>query len=439
MGDFVQIFVESGQVNNVDACDEKYGLTPLMLASVEGHLDIVKYLVEKGANVDAFDDKNYTAMMHANANNRLEILKYLMEIRGGVDNQQLLLNACKKGHLAVVKYLLEKGANVDAHNIEESTSSLILACNGGHLEVVKYLVEEGADVHARDSLHDSTLMVACKVGHLELTKYLVEKGVDIHARNIRNMTAFDFASMYGHADISTYLRSQTKKRKRDDVGVDERETSRPRYTGRKESQHFTNSSSSTNGGKEFDIEAIYKTNLFPQEVPKPQLTTTYKERPITVELTMSHENKGVGWYQEDSEMDYQLTVNFKIKENKLDAELDIKESEKEIVEEPFTPPKYEKPKRHCPICQKAIRYKNKMAIKKPRKFKAGEIECYPFFKAWYNDLPSWEKDGKKKHPISDNELNRTRFNNNCVGQIEKRKKAEEEKARRQAEEEEERN
>merc|ERR1711988_721364 len=208
-------------------------------------------------------------------------------------------------------------------------------------------------------------------------------------------TAFDFASMYGHADISTYLRSQTKKRKRDDVGVDERETSRPRYTGRKESQHFTNSSSSTNGGKEFDIEAIYKTNLFPQEVPKPQLTTTYKERPITVELTMSHENKGVGWYQEDSEMDYQLTVNFKIKENKLDAELDIKESEKEIVEEPFTPPKYEKPKRHCPICQKAIRYKNKMAIKKPRKFKAGEIECYPFFKAWYNDLPSWEKDGKK--------------------------------------------
>jgi len=109
---------------------------------------------------------------------------------------------------------------------------------------------------------------------------------------------------------------------------------------------------------------------------------------------------------------------------KLDAELDIKESEKEIVEEPFTPPKYEKPKRHCPICQKANRYKNKMAIKKPRKFKAGEIECYPSFKAWYNDLPSWEKGGK--HPICDNEPNRTRFNNNCVGQIEKRKKAEEE-------------
>merc|ERR1711988_543390 len=335
----------------------------------------------------------------------------------------------------------EKGANVDAHNIEESTSSLILACNGGHLEVVKYLVEKGADVHARDSLHDSTLMVACKVGHLELTKYLVEKGVDIHARNIRNMTAFDFASMYGHADISTYLRSQTKKRKRDDVGVDERETSRPRYTGRKESQHFTNSSSSTNGGKEFDIEAIYKTNLFPQgSNPKPQLTTTYKERLITVELTMSQENEGVGWYQEDSEMDYKLTVYFKNEENKLDAELIITESEKEIVmEAPPPPPKYEKPKRHCPICQKANRYKNKMAIKKPRKFKAGEIECYPFFKAWYNDLPSWEKDGKKKHPISDNELNRTRFNNNCVGQIEKRKKAEEEEARRQAEEEEERN
>merc|ERR1712113_797389 len=105
------------------------------------------------------------------------------------------------------------------------------------------------------------------------------------------------------------------------------------------------------------------------------------------------------------------TVNFKIKENKLDAELIITESEKE--------------KRHCPICQQANRYKNQMAKKKPKKFKAGEIECYPSFKVWYNDLPKEDKEGRKRC-YYDNERCRNFFNNNCVGQIEKRKKAEEE-------------
>merc|ERR1712070_673641 len=87
----------------------------------------------------------------------------------------------------------------------------------------------------------------------------------------------------------------------------------------------------------------------------------------------------------------------KITGNKLDAELVIMESEKVIEEELCaSPPKYEKPKRHCPKCQDASRYKNQMATTKPRKFKAGEIECYPNFKAWFNDLPSYMTSGKKK-------------------------------------------
>jgi len=214
---------------------------------------------------------------------------------------------------------------------------------------------------------------------------------------LANQTALMFASLMGHAELSTYLRSQARKRKRDDNNVDERETSRPRYTGREESQHFTNSSSSSNGGNEFDIKAIWKTNLFPIDNSKPLLSTIYKKKQIDVELFMVDNKTGIAFYHDDPEMDYKLTVNFKITGNKLDAELVIMESEKVIEEELCaSPPKYEKPKRHCPKCQDASRYKNQMATTKPRKFKAGEIECYPNFKAWFNDLPSYMTSGKKK-------------------------------------------
>merc|ERR1712070_187149 len=191
-----------------------------------------------------------------------------------------------------------------------------------------------------------------------------------------------------------------------------------------ESQHFTNSCSSINGGKEFDIEAIYKTNLFPQEVPKPQLTTTYKERPITVELTMSQENKGVGWYQEDSEMDYKLTVNFKIKENKLDAELDIKESEKEIVEEPVIsvvekPPM---PLPDCLACYDGKRYS--FAVNNPKR--KGHIPCYQTHLQLRRDY-CHPKTFAKRNP----DKVKSEWEKNCVTKVKQRKKAENKKVRNQ--------
>merc|ERR1712227_11032 len=184
---------------------------------------------------------------------------------------------------------------------------------------------------------------------------------------------------------------------RDDTDDGDREPTRPRYTGKKESQHFTNSSSSRNGGNEFDIKAIWKTNLFPQPSnPKPKLTTTYKERQVEVELTMSG-RKGTGWYQHDDlEMDYKLTVTFKITENKLVAELVIVESEKEREEEAAPPPpkKPSKSKPDCLACYDGKRYSSE------HKKKIVPL-CYNEHDKLYQDLRypelfSKSKNGKTK-------------------------------------------
>jgi len=113
----------------------------LRWAAFDGDLDVVKYLIDKGADI------------HANDDNALK-------------------QAASRGHLEVVKYLVEKGANIHADN----NDSLRWAASNGHLEVVKYLVEQGADIHAEN---EKALRWAVRNGHLEVIKYLIEAGADV--------------------------------------------------------------------------------------------------------------------------------------------------------------------------------------------------------------------------------------------------------------------
>ena len=69
------------EVDGMDV-DEKdnYGNTALMLASLRGKLEIVKYLIKKGAKVDEKDNKKKTATMVASFNEDNKVLKYLADI-----------------------------------------------------------------------------------------------------------------------------------------------------------------------------------------------------------------------------------------------------------------------------------------------------------------------------------------------------------------------
>ena len=64
-------------------------------------------------------------------------------------------SAARKGHLPVVQYLCEQGADKEARDDDGSTPLLWAALNG-HLPVVQYLCEQGADKEARDNGQDTT-------------------------------------------------------------------------------------------------------------------------------------------------------------------------------------------------------------------------------------------------------------------------------------------
>ena len=83
----------------------------LRFASLNGHLDIIKFLVSEGANI------------HTN-------------------NDYPLRWASRFGHLDIVKFLVSKGANI--HVLYDW--ALRWASANGHLDVVKFLVSKGADI-----------------------------------------------------------------------------------------------------------------------------------------------------------------------------------------------------------------------------------------------------------------------------------------------------
>lgn len=98
---------------------------------------------------------------------------------GADDPGEQLLAAARKGDAAVVKQLLDQGANVNAKNRYGSTP-LFFACDRGHFEVAKLLVERGADLNVKDTFYNATaLSWAMSKKHEAIVTLLVEKGVDV--------------------------------------------------------------------------------------------------------------------------------------------------------------------------------------------------------------------------------------------------------------------
>jgi ankyrin repeat protein len=85
-----------------------------------------------------------------------------------------LLIAADYGHVENVRLLLHRGANVNHQNLEENKSSLHLAAEKGHLDVVRLLLEHRADVNVQDNDENTPLLSAAVGGHVDVVRVLLE-------------------------------------------------------------------------------------------------------------------------------------------------------------------------------------------------------------------------------------------------------------------------
>jgi len=155
--------------------------TPLIIASRNGHVQVVKMLLSAGADPDASNHSRATA----------------------------LSNASENGHLDVIKLLLDAGANIHTKNADGMTP-LALAAANGHTKAVELLLLRGADLKARTEKGDTALSLAAAGGHLETVKLLVRWSADFRAEEVNANGAILQAARHGHGDVVKTLLVKTR-------------------------------------------------------------------------------------------------------------------------------------------------------------------------------------------------------------------------------------
>ena len=208
-------------------------LTPLHIAALSGSEEIVKSLIEHGADVNRENNElkqirplqcavesgsvEIVTFMHENGakfgnDSRSEFFKYLN------DFERMFCFAAAYGKIKILKHLLNNGTNsinclglngamaingpkalyeAAQNGFEESVKLLIecgtefksfqtvftpihIASRNGHLSVIKILIDNGVDFDQRDGFDESPLKIACYQGHYESAKMLIQNGAVVY-------------------------------------------------------------------------------------------------------------------------------------------------------------------------------------------------------------------------------------------------------------------
>lgn len=195
---------------NVEDRGSKGDCTPLMEAASAGHVDIVKLLLEYGADANAQSSAGNTPLMYACNGGHEEIVKILLEQGANIEDHNEnghtpLMEAASSGHVNIAKILLDKGAGINTHSNEFKESALTLACYKGHLEMVKFLLEAGADhEHKTDEMH-TALMEASMDGHVEVARLLLDHGAQVNMPADSFESPLTLAACGGHVKLASLL------------------------------------------------------------------------------------------------------------------------------------------------------------------------------------------------------------------------------------------
>ncbi len=104
-----------------------------------------------------------------------------------------LLEAAADSSMSKLMIALEKGADINFFDPYYQLSALHYACDRGHLEMVKYLIEEGAKVDSLTSKGHTPLLVAVERMNFEITEFLIRSGANINSQDQFSQSALHFA------------------------------------------------------------------------------------------------------------------------------------------------------------------------------------------------------------------------------------------------------
>jgi ankyrin repeat protein len=163
-----------GSTADANAKDQQ-GDFPLLYAAAVGSVDAMRFLLDKGADVNAQNRFGSTALMLSATDN------------------------------AKVRLLVEHGANVNAASKQGRTALFIAAMSDGSADIVRYLVSKGADIKARDAFGNTVLTAAANGNDLNTIRLALDAGVDVNAVGATGVTPLLFSAGYGNLAATKLL------------------------------------------------------------------------------------------------------------------------------------------------------------------------------------------------------------------------------------------
>ena len=165
----------------------------LFAAAKEGAIEeVVRLLARDGINIEARDDNDngLTALMLAARWGKTEVVKLLLDRGADIETkdnngQTALMLATQSGNTEIVELLLDRDANIEAKNYHGNTA-LMLAAGRGNTEIVKLLLDRGADIEAKEYNGRTALMLAELNENTKIVELLLEHKAKVEAKNKRN-------------------------------------------------------------------------------------------------------------------------------------------------------------------------------------------------------------------------------------------------------------
>jgi len=224
--------------------EPRKGVTPLMWAARNGHVEVVKVLLDNHADVKARDtfhaavkkrhtgivkslvgvvqgllgnraDVNaghITALHYAAGNGHTETVMLLLDHNADVNDRRFtdgftaLQWASQQGHTETVKLLLDRHADINAKTTDQNVTALHGASQEGHTETVKLLLDRHADINVKTTDQGVTALHCTSLkGHTETVKLLLDRHADMNTRTNYGKTALHCASQEGHTETVKLL------------------------------------------------------------------------------------------------------------------------------------------------------------------------------------------------------------------------------------------
>jgi serine/threonine-protein phosphatase 6 regulatory ankyrin repeat subunit B len=154
------------------------GNTALLAATLGGQLAVVKYLISKGADFGARNGSGFTAIDMAEVGRNPDVYEFLKSIQAKQELADFLLQSAAKGKLHLIKDAVAAGVAVDIQS-DDGFTLLIAASSYGQLNVVKWLIEHKADPNTVANNGVTALYVAVKYRYRKVVEYLLDHGSQI--------------------------------------------------------------------------------------------------------------------------------------------------------------------------------------------------------------------------------------------------------------------